>query len=177
MTAKKSWISPRAVVRARWVGLAGVLAAACTIALRLCIGNDLPHQIPPLWSCGADALFRVAEQVDGRGAARLATQLAQSPGSLQGSRSMLDLANAARESGIAAAGVRVGLADDFPAPCVAHFRSDHFVAVLSKTDRDVVLFDDGVSRQMPRDEFVRLFSGAVLVLGERASQMTRGVSP
>src|SRR5262245_25820261 len=84
------------------------------------------------WSCGAAALLSVADRVDPAAARRLGEQLRADPSLLQGARSMLDLAEAARAVGLSAAGVRVDGASHCPAPCIAHLADGHFVAVLSR---------------------------------------------
>lgn len=116
------------------------------------------------WSCGAAALVGVAERVDPQHAGTLAQHLRSDPGLLQGARSMLDLANAARDAGLRARGLRIECAQECPAPCIAHLRDGHFVAVIARRPGVVEYLDDGVARRATPDQFAQLFSGAVLLL-------------
>ena len=119
-------------------------------------------------SCGPAALLAVARVRDVQTALQLREILVRDDSAARGVSSFYDLASWARHVGLDPIGLKVNPHElhRLPLPAVAHVKPDHFLALMEVDDERVVVIDQGaVTREIPRREFDRHFSGHVLSVG------------
>ena len=119
-------------------------------------------------SCGPAALLAVAGAHDAETSSRLRAILRRDQLAIRPVSSLYDLAAWGRQAGLDPIGLRLDAQQlhRLPLPAIVHMKPGHFLALTEVRDARVVVIDQGmVTREIPRRDFDRRFSGYVLCLG------------
>jgi len=115
--------------------------------------------------CGPAALMAIAQVHGGRTAAKLYLLLTEDKRAKGAVTSLYDLTNWAKAAGMNALGLKIDSTElaKLPLPAIVHTKRDHFLALISVDDRQVVVVNQGSSKyKVSRREFEDMFSGYVL---------------
>jgi len=129
-------------------------------------------------SCGPEALVAAAAHLNPSAMARLSATLLRDQRAHEPVCTLADLAEWARRAGLRPSGLRLPTKAlrKLATPYVAHLTGDHFVAVLTFADDDVLVADDAGRRWIPASALQSLASGRVLTLTIEAMDGDQGAT-